>query len=359
MAAGNLWVPAPALGSSGPATAAAIHRRTNSPAPVAPSPIRFEQPGYWREVNLGEEEKAADPRFQTHRSASDSAHMQQAQSQSPCSGFITLVVVVLSALMVRYWITTFSASGREQTEFDYLPRSSEPVSLPTYQRASEPVSSHQPSDLSKECRMPGHQYLSSGVCSATIRNEWSRRASVPRQQKACEIDYHTGKMTCDTKVTCAGGTHSYINKVQTKHTIEYDCSQCHDIQRESCCGKCFEVKDMASKGKLRVNNSDMDEVLCRNCEQDVLRSIRSKHDVSCSHNGADGTFQCSLKEHCELGTPVINMENLSFECVSTPCDQCADSFAQAQCCVDCLEHVCSSSLSFVDRKICRGCAISQ
>merc|ERR1712228_1028695 len=105
--------------------------------------------------------------------------------------------------------------------------------------------------------------------------------------------------------------------------MEYDCSRCHDIQRSSCCKKCSDLQRMVAQGTLLVNDARIHAVVCSHCDQDNLRNMVSKHEVACSHNEADGTFTCSLSEHCELGMQRIDTQNLSFECIVTPCDTCS------------------------------------
>jgi hypothetical protein len=215
-------------------------------------------------------------------------------------------------------------------------------------------------ELPDDCNVPGDLYMASPVCSTTVRREWARLSSIPRQQDVCDIDYSTGRIVCDTKIQCEGGTATAVDRVQTKRTMDYDCSKCPDIQRGSCCGKCKELQDKVSRGALRIGGQAIHEVLCHNCaHSDMTESwtVNSASAVSCSHNNADGTFKCTLNEHCESGAQRIDTKNLSFACLVTPCDTCQDTFAKAQCCLTCLENYCNSNLDFVNRKVCRGCHI--
>jgi len=215
-------------------------------------------------------------------------------------------------------------------------------------------------DLPDDCNVPGDLYMASPVCSTNMRREWARLSSIPRQQDVCDIDYSTGRIVCDTKIQCEGGTATAVDRVQTKRTMDYDCSKCPDIQRGSCCGKCKELQDKVTRGQLRIGGQGIHEVLCHNCaHSDMAESwtANSASAVSCSHNNADGTFKCTLNEHCESGAQRIDTKNLSFACLVTPCDTCQDTFAKAQCCLTCLENYCNSNLDFVNRKVCRGCHI--
>jgi len=227
-------------------------------------------------------------------------------------------------------------------------------------RPTPPFTPIRETELPDDCNVPGDLYMASPVCSPAVRREWARLSSIPRQQDVCDIDYATGRIVCDTKVQCEGGTATAVDRVQTKRTMDYDCSKCPDIQRGSCCGKCKELQDKVSRGALRIGGEGIHEVLCHNCAQaDLAESwtAASASAVSCSHNHADGTFKCTLKEHCESGAQRIDMQNLSFACLVTPCDTCQDTFAKAQCCLTCLENYCNSNLDFVNRKVCRGCHI--
>lgn len=209
--------------------------------------------------------------------------------------------------------------------------------------------------LPPECAIPGEEYVSSSTCSRDLRNEWFRLAAMPAQKDSCRVEYGTGQIVCDTQVSCEGGMTRNVENMQVKKTMDYDCSNCHNVQKRSCCEKCSKLRETASRGSLTVGGDSIHEVVCKHCDTGDLSDIVPQHSVNCLHNEHDGTFRCSMSEHCSDGRLRTNTYNLSYSCVVTPCDTCADSVARAQCCSQCLEHYCHAGLTFADRRVCRGC----
>merc|ERR1712194_674793 len=168
---------------------------------------------------------------------------------------------------------------------------------------------------------------------------------------ACKFDYNIGKMTCDTTFGCEGGKHYSVDNHHSHNKVSYDCGECHDVQRESCCNTCQEVKQNAAANGLTIHNERIHEVECDGCDRARLNS----HDeIQCSHNPRDGHFQCRLQTSCQTGRTNFDKQNLSYHCTVTPCDSCPDSHARAQCCVQCLNHFCNQPNSFHERRICSG-----
>eukprot|EP00930_Biecheleria_cincta_P004307 TRINITY_DN105217_c0_g1_i1.p1 TRINITY_DN105217_c0_g1~~TRINITY_DN105217_c0_g1_i1.p1 ORF type:complete len:383 (+),score=41.52 TRINITY_DN105217_c0_g1_i1:67-1215(+) len=272
--------------------------------------------------------------------------------QEICCALVVLVIFFL------VWASSTSTSTDHTQHTSYASSdwaSDMPCDAPETSRASKIVPDRHDTDLPEDCMMSGSQYAASAVCSSEVRKEWSRLAAVPKQQNACQIDYNTGRMVCDTQISCEGGRSRFVEDVQTKRTLEYDCGKCHEMQRTSCCSTCRNLKSSATRGDLVINKTSIHDVTCYSCDHDSLQYMVPKTDVSCSHNEEDGHFKCSVNKHCELGDLNIDTQNLSFSCMVTPCDQCSDPTTKAQCCVTCLTHYCTSGLSFSDRKVCRGC----
>jgi len=228
------------------------------------------------------------------------------------------------------------------------------VMKPKAETTVQPVPPPVAPPTSGDCQVSGDIYLTSTACSEVVRKEWSRLASVSRQD-ACRIDYTTGEILCDTSIQCEGGTTEFVEQIHTKRKMEYDCSKCPDIQRHSCCSKCSELRQMALGQRLAIKNTPIDEVSCWHCEEREMHML-SRHEVRCTHDQSDGKFKCGLSEQCQEGVQKIETQNLSYSCTVTPCDACTDVAAKARCCSMCLENYCNSHLSFQTRKICRGCA---
>lgn len=276
--------------------------------------------------------------------ARDTPHSVRPEAkESRSSQFMWCWALVLVVLLL--WVLL--RSGSTDDVVDTEPSGLAAAPLPT--RHASPLAPAG-SELPEDCMIPGQIYTASPVLTSTTAVARTFPTDV------CNIDYTTGHIVCDTKIECEGGTSKSVDKVQTKRTMEYDCSKCPDIQHGSCCGKCTELQGMVAKGNLRISGQLIHEVVCHNCGTAALSSYSGSAAVTCSHNHADGTFKCSLNEHCESGMQRIETQNLSFSCLVTPCDTC-DPYAKAQCCVTCLENYCNSDLDFVNRKVCRGCQI--
>jgi len=331
----------PARGSDAQRSSAA---RVSSPAPT----MGRNQPAMGQEGNLLRPPPGMGE--QAHKAPDWWAIFQRQEIM--CA----LVVLVIFFLV---WATPATTSTDRDQYTSYSSsnwESDAPASeTPETGRASVFEADRRDTDLPEDCMMSGSQYAASAVCSSEVRKEWSRLAAVPKQQNACQIDYDTGRMVCDTQISCEGGRSRFVEDVQTKRTLEYDCGKCHEMQRTSCCSTCRNLKSSATRGDLVINKTSIHEVSCYSCDHDNLQYMVPKTDVSCSHNEEDGHFKCSLNKHCELGDLNIDTQNLSFSCMVTPCDQCSDPTTKAQCCVTCLTNYCTSGLSFSDRKVCRGC----
>lgn len=208
----------------------------------------------------------------------------------------------------------------------------------------------------RECTISGEEYLSSSACSRDVRNEWLRLAAMPVQMDACRVEVATGQIVCDTQIRCEGGTQKHVEHVQVQNIMEYDCSACHDVHKRSCCKQCLELQKSVSEGSLKVGRELIGEAVCKNCEAGDLSAIVPKHPVNCSHDQLDGTFRCSMSEHCSHGRMRTISHNMSYTCTVTPCDTCTNNAAKAQCCTTCLEHYCLADLTFADRRVCRGCS---
>eukprot|EP00928_Gymnodinium_smaydae_P090293 TRINITY_DN7411_c0_g1_i1.p1 TRINITY_DN7411_c0_g1~~TRINITY_DN7411_c0_g1_i1.p1 ORF type:complete len:375 (-),score=32.97 TRINITY_DN7411_c0_g1_i1:116-1240(-) len=280
------------------------------------------------------------------------------RQDDPCKPCCALMGAVAAILFLK-WLLSSAASdlpSSEHTEpvaFDY----SDPVPV------ISPVAPVMPppapaSGLPAECKIPGDEYAASNVCSPAVRNEWAKLAAEPRQQDTCRVDYDTGRMVCDTKVSCEGGTTHYIEDIRTTYAMEYDCLKCSDAQRGSCCRKCADLQRSVARGTLTINRTLINNVACLNCDARALSGLASKSEVSCSVNQKDGTFRCKQEEHCESGVRKVHTRNASFSCFVTPCSSCGDAVARAQCCATCLDNYCNARLGFADRKICQGCAMA-
>jgi len=203
--------------------------------------------------------------------------------------------------------------------------------------------------------MPGREYQASRVCSEGVRSRWKQLAEMPApQQDSCRIDHTSGKIICDTRMSCEGGNTHAIESFQHRHAMEYDCSECSCSQRGSCCRKCAELRDQARAGTLEIGSNRIYEVYCQRCGDGDLCG-GSPSPVQCAHDPVDGQFKCTVAESCEPGQPKINAQNMSYSCVVTPCDTCTNDLLKAQCCYSCLNHFCTADLGFDNRKICRGC----
>lgn len=266
-----------------------------------------------------------------------------------CAQHCSQIVCVLIGLLAIYLV---------------MPGAGEPLPLETpvaHAPAYTPRTFSSGPARPEDCTLSGEIYAASPVCHPDVRREWRRLASVPREDDSCRVDPKTGRIVCDLQIQCEGGLQSFHPNVMTKHTMEYDCSKCPGSQRFSCCHTCKMLQAQAGQGHFNVAGKSIQEVVCRNpglddCNDEFLRTLNPAGGVNCTQ-GADGTFECSQTEHCDLGMQQTHTKNLSYWCQVMPCDTCADNYAKAQCCAKCLESYCEGGLSFENRKVCRGCGM--
>lgn len=211
--------------------------------------------------------------------------------------------------------------------------------------SSGPQQHQDPEDMPQLCQVGVEMYAYSPKVQALCKQQkkWEK-LSKEVQREPCIVNPVTKMMTCRRNFTCSGGARSRQNALYLSKTLTYDCGEtCKGSLLINCCNTCQEAqRDPDSMG--------VNVIACEGCETSKLQD--AAQEANCQM--FNGAFKCGTHATCSTGDPSQTCHEQHNDCDVYPCGACEHPQLKAQCCVDCLEKMCSATEP-ERRMMCDGC----